>query len=154
MKDLDLIGKEFGRLKVIERSPSKNGRSQWLCQCSCGNVIVVPASYLTTDDTQSCGCLKKEQEKINLREKYDSKRVDDVAVQLFKGQEPRSDSTTGYRGVLRYYTRVSKEERFKAWITVAGKKYYKAGFLTAEDAYMIGRKELEEKYIPKKPSLD
>lgn len=91
---------------------------------------------------------KSEQDKINLRKKYDEKRVDDVAMQLFKGEEPRKDSTTGYRGVRRYYTRKSREERFKAELTVKGKVYRKFGFLTAKDAYYNGRLELEAKHLP------
>ena len=68
---------------------------------------------------------------------------------LFKGKEPRKDSSIGYRGVSKYLTRKSKEERYRALITVKGKRYYKSGFLTAEDAYYRGRLELEKEYLPK-----
>ena len=94
--------------------------------------------------------LKKEQDEINLREKYDEKCVNGVAMQLFKGKEGRKDSSTGYRGVLRYFTRISREERFKAVLVVAGKTHSKYGFLTAEDAYYNGRLELEAEYLPHK----
>ena len=63
--------------------------------------------------------------------------------------EARKDSSTGYRGVSKYYTRVSKQLRYRAWITVKGKRYYKSGFKTPEDAYYNGRLALEEKYLPK-----
>lgn len=105
-------------------------------------------NYLKNGDTQSCGCIKStQQDKKNLREQYEAKRVDGVAKHLFT-DKVRKDSSTGYRGVSAYKTRVSKELRYRAWITVDGKKYYKSGFLTPEDAYE-GRLELERKYLPK-----
>lgn len=140
----DLTGKRFGRLTAISDSGKrKNGRVVWKCCCDCGNTIDVVSSYLTGGETRSCGCLKKEKEVENLRNRYDSRY-------LFKGAEPRRDSSIGYRGVTRYYTRKSKEERYRAWITVGGKRYYKSGFLTAKEAYYNGRLKLEDEHLPKK----
>lgn len=139
MRAKDITGKRFGRL--IAKYPTdqrKNGRIVWHCICDCGNEINVPSSYLTNEDTQSCGCLKIEKAKEN----YDPSS-------LFLGKEPRKDSSTGYRGVSRYYTRKSKEERYRAWITVKGKRYFKSGFLTPSEAYYRGRLELEKKYLSK-----
>lgn len=145
---IDLTGKKFGKLTAIKRISPIGERVQWLCKCDCGNELEAYATYLGTGDTRSCGCLKKETESINLREKYDDKRIEGVVKPLFKGKEPRKDSSTGFRGVNKYYTRVSREERYRAWITIKGKRYYKAGFLTAYDAYHIGRVELERKHLP------
>lgn len=149
---IDLTGKRFGRLVALRRVSQKGERVRWSCKCDCGNKTTVYATYLQTGDTRSCGCLKKELENKHLRDEYDSKKVDGVAMQLFKGKEPRKDSSTGYRGVSRYYTRVSKQERFRAYITVKGKIYKKAGFLTAEDAYYNGRLKLEKKHLPERTS--
>ena len=62
-KSVDLTGKRFGRLTVIERAESrkqpKGGRStRWLCQCDCGNVVLVNASTLKNGESKSCGCIK------------------------------------------------------------------------------------------------
>src|SRR5690625_2224082 len=144
-----MIGKRYGRLTVISKTDKRNhGKIVWTCQCDCGNLIDVPTHYLNNGDTQSCGCLKRHIDPINLRDKYDNKRVNGVAIHLFKDKAPRKDSSTGYRGVSRYYTRVSNQERYRAWITVNGKRYYKSGFLTAEGAYYKGRLYLEDKYLP------
>ena len=61
----DLTGQYFGRLKVIERVEDyieKNGnkRSQWLCECKCGNRVKVIGKSLKNGNTKSCGCLQKE----------------------------------------------------------------------------------------------
>ncbi|GGH83488.1 hypothetical protein JOD43_002102 [Pullulanibacillus pueri] len=147
---VDLKDKRFGRLVVVEKLDArKNGRVVWRCKCDCGNYVVVMSTYLTTGQTRSCGCLKKETERKNLRESYDNKRVDGVVKPLYKGQDPRKDSTTGFRGVAKYYTRKSKELRYRAWITVKGKKYYKSGFKSADDAYYNGRLKLEKLHLPK-----
>lgn len=146
----DLSGERFGRLIAQKRVTPKGEKAVWLCRCDCGNEVQVDRLNLISGDTQSCGCLKKELEQKQLREDYDKKRIDGVAMQLFKGKEPRKDSSTGYRGVSRYYTRVSKQERYRAWITVKGKRYYKSGFKTAKDAYYQGRLVLEEEHLPRK----
>lgn len=145
----DLTGHRFGRLSVLEFMGTEAGRTRWRCLCDCGEEVVVKGIYLTTGDTKSCGCLKREQEKVHLRDEYEDKRVNDVMLPLFKGREPRKDSSTGFRGVSKYKTRKSQEVRYRAWITVAGKRHYKSGFLTAEDAYYKGRLLLEATYLPK-----
>jgi hypothetical protein len=60
-KFIDLTGKTFGRLTVIERAEnSKSGKTQWLCKCKCGNEIIVTRDDLTSSHTKSCGCYRKE----------------------------------------------------------------------------------------------
>src|SRR5699024_1188634 len=142
--------RKFGRLKIIRELTEREGNNIVCeCKCDCGTIINIKKIYITTGQTQSCGCIKKEQEIKNLRNEYNSKRVNGVVKPLFKGKEPRKDSSTGFRGVSKYYTRKSQELRYRAWITIKGKRYYKSGFKTAEDAYYIGRLSLEKKYLPK-----
>lgn len=144
---IDLTGKRYGRLVVLARAENRGKNVAWECLCDCGKTVIVVGNYLKNGDTRSCGCIKStQQDKANLREQYEAKRVDGVAKHLFT-DKARKDSSTGYRGVSAYKTRVSKELRYRAWITVDGKKYYKSGFLTPEDAY-IARLALEEKHLP------
>lgn len=62
-----LIGKIFGRLKVLEQTedyvtPKGKHYSRWICECNCQEhkKVVVKGIDLTTHRTQSCGCLFKE----------------------------------------------------------------------------------------------
>lgn len=55
-KALDLTGKRFGKLVALERAPSRNRNTYWLCQCDCGNQTVVQTGNLTRGATRSCGC--------------------------------------------------------------------------------------------------
>lgn len=60
-KKLDLAGKVFNRLTVIEENGrTKFGVVKWLCKCSCGKEITVAGRSLVSGNTKSCGCLKTE----------------------------------------------------------------------------------------------
>ena len=80
---LDLTNREFGRLKVIKVSrkviSGKRERYYWLCQCLCGKTKEIRTDSLTRGLVKSCGCLKKEQDRINLtkfhRHKMSEKRI-------------------------------------------------------------------------------
>ena len=55
---LNLSGKKFGELTVIEKSNiRKSNRVSWRCKCSCGKETIVITNHLTSGHTQSCGCL-------------------------------------------------------------------------------------------------
>jgi hypothetical protein len=58
---IDLKGKQFGRLKVKERAGvDKGGNALWLCECICGKFTIVRSQHLRNNETQSCGCLSKQ----------------------------------------------------------------------------------------------
>ena len=60
-KIIDLTGKRFGRLVVIERDKTSSTRNlKWKCKCDCGNECYVLRSCLQSGETRSCGCLHKE----------------------------------------------------------------------------------------------
>ena len=56
----DLTGERFGKLVVIEKMEDKEGYTQFLCQCDCGNQKIVSGSCLKYGITKSCSCLHKE----------------------------------------------------------------------------------------------
>ena len=59
-KRLDLTNKRFGRL-VAQRIVGKRYTCYvWRCICDCGNTHDVMTGQLTSGQTRSCGCLRKE----------------------------------------------------------------------------------------------
>lgn len=65
-KELNFIGKKFGRLTVISRVENyidKNGKphSAWKCKCECGNDVFIRGTYLKNGSVKSCGCLNKDK---------------------------------------------------------------------------------------------
>lgn len=59
----DLTNKRFGRLLVVEKASSTNGRSRWLCICDCGKEKTVMGQNLRNGHVRSCGCLLSKSSK-------------------------------------------------------------------------------------------
>lgn len=65
-KLVDLTGKIFGRLTVLNRVPNRitpkgQSRTMWKCYCICGNESTITSKHLTKNKTLSCGCYKAER---------------------------------------------------------------------------------------------
>ncbi len=63
---LNLMGRTFTRLKVIEPAPDTIDRSgkvlvNWKCRCVCGKTKVALGRSLVRGATKSCGCLFADQ---------------------------------------------------------------------------------------------
>lgn len=54
LPDLSFVGKVFGRLSIVEVI----SRGQMRCSCSCGRILNIVTSRLTSGHTKSCGCGK------------------------------------------------------------------------------------------------
>ena len=55
-------GKKYGKLTVIEQvEERKRNAIQWLCECDCGNTVVVRGADLRSGQVKSCGCLVAER---------------------------------------------------------------------------------------------
>lgn len=63
----DLIGKRFGKLKVIDQKREKN-RTWLYCRCDCENKKWIRADSLTNGRVVSCGCYNKE---VNFKKPVD-----------------------------------------------------------------------------------
>lgn len=61
MKQIDLTGRRFGRLLVVEKHGHKGKAVAWLCKCDCGSEVIVRGKDLRSGATQSCGCIHREQ---------------------------------------------------------------------------------------------
>lgn len=60
MKLIDLTGQKFGKWTVLYQVKDKSSTT-WRCKCDCGNEKDVAGRYLRNGQSQSCGCLRKEQ---------------------------------------------------------------------------------------------
>lgn len=60
MRAIDLIGRVFGRLTVIERAENRGKEPCWVVVCNCGSTRSVLGSSLRSGQTRSCGCLARE----------------------------------------------------------------------------------------------
>jgi hypothetical protein len=74
MDPSDIIGRNFGRLTVLEyvgvlQSPTENhGRSCYKCVCSCGNEVILQRNALLSGKRTTCGeCHHLDQEDDHFR---------------------------------------------------------------------------------------
>lgn len=58
---IDLTGKRFGRLVVESYGETRGKIAYWKCRCDCGSTKLISSGSLRTGDSNSCGCLKREQ---------------------------------------------------------------------------------------------
>lgn len=62
MKRANLIGNRYGRLTVKAfGGMSKSQKTLWVCQCECGNEVIVAIDNLKSGHTKSCGCYNNER---------------------------------------------------------------------------------------------
>lgn len=54
----NLIGKKFGKLKVLNISSKRKSirYRYWVCICDCGTVKSIRSTHLTQGNVKSCGC--------------------------------------------------------------------------------------------------
>lgn len=54
---IDLTGKKFHNLTVLNRDKRKGEKIQWLCKCDCGIEKIISGESLRRGRTKTCGCL-------------------------------------------------------------------------------------------------
>ena len=97
----NLTGKKFGRLTVIgvSRKVESGNRERyyWRCKCDCGNEKEVRTDCLTSGLVKACGCLKKDQDKINLTKYHKHKLSHTKLWDTYYGMKSRCYDKTDKR---------------------------------------------------------
>lgn len=62
----NLVGKKFSRLTVLSFSHVAKSKAYWLCQCDCGNTLATSTTQMTSGNTSSCGCLRRERSRASV----------------------------------------------------------------------------------------
>ncbi|MDD3229176.1 MAG: hypothetical protein PHE09_08145 [Oscillospiraceae bacterium] len=66
MRKVDLTGRRFGKLTVMECTGSdKNGHLKYLCICDCGRKKTALGTNLIRGLTTSCGCVQRQRSREN-----------------------------------------------------------------------------------------
>ena len=65
-KRLNIKGKIFGQLQVLEFSEVRNKTIYWECLCECGETCVVETRNLVSGKTKSCGCFMKQVNRVRM----------------------------------------------------------------------------------------
>jgi len=138
----DLTGERFGRLTVLRRIDGKEGKSKrWECRCDCGNICICMQANLLSGTTRSCGCLREEQRKVNMKKAIHF--VDGTCVERIASRKIYSNNKTGCRGVYR-----RENNTWRASIGFQGKLYSLGSFYSFEEAVRARREAEERLYEP------
>ena len=88
----DRTGEKYGRLTLVKYV----GGSRWLCKCDCGNTVIANTSNLTSGHSTSCGCLKRDNSRINNTKHGKSKTR---LYEVWKGMHRRcyGENETAYK---------------------------------------------------------
>lgn len=70
------VGEKYGKLKALRYL----GKSKWECLCDCDNIKIIDSYKLSSGSTKSCGCLKREVSKINIKKAIQSNVVYDPRI--------------------------------------------------------------------------
>ncbi|HEL1630287.1 TPA: AP2 domain-containing protein [Streptococcus suis] len=154
-KLIDLTGRQFGRLKVIERADTVHREVYWRCQCICGNKKTVRGSLLNTKNSKrrvrSCGCLLKEtslnRQPIITKKAFEKNRPrfnfeKGTDIKLIASQKMNKRNKSGVKGVYFDRTRGVWVASLKLkGVTVLNKRFKK------KDEAIKARKKAEEKYF-------
>jgi len=129
-KIIDLTGKIFGKLLVLEKIdiPSNHGQVIWKCQCDCGNVTEILGNSLKRNLTKSCGCITKEIFKFKTN------------IHFIQSKTISKNNTSGVKGV-------NWNKQMKKWKSqiMFQKKYYYLGLFKNKEDAKEARKQAEER---------
>ena len=138
-KGMDLTGKRFGRLTVLDPAPDKNGvPGYWHCLGDCGKEVICYKENLCSGVTKSCGCLQAETRKQNMKKAIHF--VDGTCIEKIAYTGRNANNTSGQRGVYR-----RENGNWRAMIGFKGKVYNLGTFKTYEEA-VEARLEAEKQY--------
>ena len=88
----NLIGQRFGRLEVIGLDDRNSRKTYWVCQCDCGGIKSARSDSLLSGAIKSCGCMKKEQDRINLTAFHSHKQSGTRIYHIWQGMKKRCEN--------------------------------------------------------------
>lgn len=82
---IDIVGKKYGKLTVLEDITSKTDKRRMIrCLCDCGNEHICAITDITTGHTMSCGCLNKSKGEMYIKEILDINNIEYIPQKRFK----------------------------------------------------------------------
>ena len=124
---IDEIGNKYGKLTVIRKAPSKTtGGTMWLCECDCGNTIIVSGNSLRTGNTQSCGCLGHSKGEFKIEKILKENNISFIKEYpvLINNRTFRFDFAIFQNDKLQYFIEYDGKQHFEPVEFFGGKEYY------------------------------
>ena len=123
---VNLVGRRFGKLNVVERAPNHGKHIYYTCKCTCGNLKDIRNDKLLNGQAVNCGCERKRRSD----NKYDSRNSKLYHVYISMKQrcfnsKCKSYKNYGARGVSVCNEWVGNNgfENFQKWAVENGYRY-------------------------------
>jgi len=125
-RTIDLIGKRFGLLTVIERVELDNdglGVGKWKCLCDCGNIKITDGGSLRGGSVSSCGCLQQSKYELFVLQYFASRGYYSLVDYDY---QKRFSDLEGYGGrMLSYDFAFYENGELKYLIECQGEQHYR-----------------------------
>ena len=135
-RTIDLVGKKFGLLTVVERvsKSDDNNLFAWRCICECGNEKIAEGYHLRRGMVSSCGCLSMSRYELYVLQYFEEKNYENT--EDFESQK-RFDDLRGYdNGKLSYDFAFYKNGKLCALIECQGQQHFKpVGIFGGEEQF-------------------
>ncbi len=123
---VNLVGRQFGKLKVIERAPNQRKHIYYTCKCICGNLKNIRNDKLLNGQAVNCGCERKKRND----NKYDTKNSRLYHVYIAMKQRCFNTKCKAYKNygakgisVCKEWTGEGGFENFQKWAVENGYRY-------------------------------
>lgn len=101
----NFVGKQFGKLKAIERIPRYlDGKTYYKCKCECGNISYVYTSKLKRGDVISCGCSRRKPKHQNRKEFGESSKNKVISYYRFSAQRRNLEFSLSREDCLKFFS--------------------------------------------------
>lgn len=131
MKDInkvhDLTNQKFGLLTVVELEITNSRKTYWKCLCECGNYKTARSDSLICGAIRSCGCMKKQQDRVNLTANHSHKMSGTRLYHIWVGMKGRCSNPNnqdykryGGRGITVCKEWVDSFANFMEWANKHG----------------------------------
>ena len=119
-KLIDLAGRRFGKVTVIERAENTSGRPRWICQCDCGRRFETSSNSLK-NGIKSCGHCTQHGEAVRGKRTSLYNRWQAMKARC---NNPNASGYENYggRGITVCAEWQESFEAFQEWATSAGYK--------------------------------
>lgn len=143
---VNLIGKRFDQLVVIEKTEKRDykGSVMWKCRCDCGTECTYSEDELVHHRIRSCGCYRLNVLNHNLNNGLH--RTQGTCLERLCISKARADSKSGYVGIY-----ITTKGRYRATIGLQGKRYNLGTYSTLEEAIRARKhgEELHHEFLQK-----
>lgn len=164
-KNIVKIGQKYNHLTIISEKQMINNRTVVECLCDCGNKTIVNLNKLKTNNTKSCGCLKKQSRVFTEEHKHNISKANIGKKMSLQCKYKNMQTSLNYNVLLEwllYFTDIEKLKFLNNLVTKKNDRLSNSDYISFIEKYYYDTRfnllysnwlqNNKETYL--KPSLD